>query len=143
MTTLDFVGVYDALTRLKTMGFKADFTWDVCALTEPVVDGTGLGILPIRVGGSLHDYDMVIVPGGAGTQKLVGDTEFAAWLRTAGPRTTMVSVCSGALLLGAAGLLQGRRATTHRNSFDDLRRFCREVVDERIVDEGDLITARG
>ncbi len=143
MTTLDFIGAYDALTRLKTMGFQPDFTWDVCALTERVVDGTGLTILPTRVGGSLAAYDMVVVPGGAGARRLVDDPTFTGWLKTVGPRTRMVSVCSGALLLGAAGFLDGRRATTHRNSFDDLRRFCGEVRDERIVDEGQVVTARG
>lgn len=143
MTTLDFLGVYDPLTRLKTMGFVADFQWDVCALDEPVVDGSGLRILPNRIGGSLEDYDMVIVPGGFATRDLQNDPAFVAWLRTVGSRTQKVSVCSGALLLGAAGFLRGKRATTHRNSFEDLRQYCSTVVDERIVDEGDVITARG
>ncbi len=143
MTTLDFLGVYDPLTRLKTMGFIADFQWDVCALNEPVVDSSGLRILPSRVGGSLEDYDLVIVPGGFASRDLQRDTAFIEWLRTAGRRTQVVSVCSGALLLGAAGYLQGKPATTHRSSFDDLRQYCAAVVDERIVDAGEVITARG
>lgn len=143
MTTLDFIGVYDPLTRLKTMGFRDDFSWDVCALSETVVDGTGLRILPSRVGGSLVDYEMVIVPGGAGAHFHLDDPDFIRWLQTTAPGATRVSVCSGALLLGAAGFLQGKRATTHRGSFAELRPYCREVVDERIVDEGAVITARG
>ncbi|HVC33435.1 MAG TPA: DJ-1/PfpI family protein [Chloroflexota bacterium] len=143
MTTLDFIGVYDATTRLKTMGFMADFAWDVCALADQVTDGTGLRVLPTRIGGSLDGYDVVIVPGGSGARRLVDDAAFITWLQTAGPHTQRVSVCSGALLVGAAGFLHGKRATTHRDSFDDLRPFCAAVLDERIVDEGDVITARG
>jgi transcriptional regulator GlxA family with amidase domain len=143
MTTLDFIGAYDALTRLKTMGFREDFAWDVCAATSVVADGTGLRILPTRVGGSLAEFDLVIVPGGGSARRLVDDSSFIAWLRTASACPLKVSVCSGALLLGAAGFLEGRRATTHRTAQTDLARYCATVLDERIVDDGDLITARG
>lgn len=54
-----------------------------------------------------------------------------------------VSVCTGALLLGAAGFLQGMRATTHPNAYKELEQYCADVVDERIVDSGNIITARG
>ena len=64
-------------------------------------------------------------------------------LRTASRVPIKASVCSGALLLGAAGFLEGLRATTHASSFDELAKYCREVVDERIVDEGAIITAGG
>ena len=57
MTALDFVGVYDAVTRLGTMRFVTDFTWDVCALTAEVTDGSGLRVVPSRVGGPLGEYD--------------------------------------------------------------------------------------
>ena len=53
------------------------------------------------------------------------------------------SVCTDSLLLGAAGFLEGRRATTPPNAFQELERFCGEVVDRRVVDEGDVVTARG
>jgi len=143
MTALDFVGVYDAVTRLKTMGFLPDLTWEVCARSMTVEDGAGLGFLPTKVAGSLDTYDMVIVPGGFGSRKLVDDPEFVGWLKTAAPCKFKVSVCTGALLLGAAGFLQGKTATTHRTAFNDLRPFCASVVDRRIVDEGGVITARG
>ncbi len=143
MTTLDFVGVYDPVTRLKTMGFMPNLEWDVCARSGAVKDGTGLQVTPSQIGGSLHGYDMIIVPGGFGSRKLVDDPEFIGWLRTATPCKFKVSVCTGALLLGAAEFLKGKTATTHRSAFKDLQRFCSSVVDRRIVDEGDVITARG
>lgn len=143
MTTLDFVGVYDPVTRLKTMGFMPNLEWDVCARAGAVKDGTGLQVTPTKISEPLHGYDMIIVPGGLGSRKLVDDPEFIGWLRTATPCKFKVSVCTGALLLGAAEFLKGKTATTHRSAFKDLQRFCSSVVDRRIVDEGDVITARG
>jgi cyclohexyl-isocyanide hydratase len=143
MTALDFVGAYDPVTRLNTMGFLPDLQWEVCARSMTVEDGAGLAFIPTKVGEPLHTYDMIIVPGGYGSRKLVDDAAFIEWLRTAGPCRLKVSVCTGALLLGAAGFLKGKTATTHRSAFDDLRPFCASVVDRRIVDEGDVITARG
>lgn len=143
MTTMDFIGVYDALTRLKTMGFREDFAWEVCAATPVVVDGTGLQIVPGRVGRSFAEFDLIIVPGGPGARRRAGDADFVAWLQTASACPQKVSVCSGSLLLGAAGFLRGRRATSHRTAQADLAQYCETVLDERIVDEGDVITARG
>src|SRR5919205_2324569 len=143
MTALDFVGVYDALTRLRTMRFLADFAWEVCALTEAVTDGSGLRVAASRVGGSLAEYDWVIVPGGFGARELAKDHAFIAWLETAAACQLRASVCTGSVLLGAAGFLRGKRATTHPTAFDELRPYCEQVVDERIVDEGEVISARG
>jgi cyclohexyl-isocyanide hydratase len=143
MTALDFVGVFDAVTRLKTMRFVEDLEWDVCATAAEVTDFSGLRIAASRVGGALGQYDWVIVPGGFGSRQLAKDAEFIAWLESARDCRLRASVCTGSVLLGAAGFLMGKRATTHRSAFEELRPFCDEVVDARIVDEGDVITARG
>lgn len=143
MTTLDFIGVYDPVTRLKTMGFMPALEWEVCARSGAVKDGSGLQFTPTKIGESLRGYDMLIVPGGFGSRKLVDDPEFIGWLRTGSPCKFKVSVCTGALLLGSAGFLKGKTATTHRTAFKELERYCSSVVDCRIVDEGDVITARG
>ena len=111
MTALDFVGVYDPVTRLKSMGFLQDLTWDTCATSERVTDDRGLVFTPTRTGEALSSYDLVIVPGGFGTRTLANDTSFIEWLRTAAACNLKASVCTGALLLGAAGFLAGRRAT--------------------------------
>src|ERR1044071_7563203 len=108
MTALDFVGVYDAVTRLGTMRFVADFTWDVCAMTAEVTDGSGLRVGASRVGGSLGEYDWVVVPGGFGSRGLAADGTFIAWLQTAAACKLEASVCTGSVLLGAAGFLKGK-----------------------------------
>lgn len=143
MTTLDFIGVYDPLTRLKTMGFMEDFQWDICAYTHQIQDVAGLQFIPTKVNTSLQSYDMVIVPGGFGTDTLIDNTEFITWLQTATHCPYKVSVCTGSLLLGAAGFLQGKKATSHPTAFERLSRYCAEVLDQRVVDESNVITARG
>lgn len=143
LTALDFVGSYDALTRLKTLGIRDDLTWNLCARTPEVSDSNGLRLRADRVGQPLGGYDLLYVPGGLGTRPLMHDEAFLAWLRTAADCPLKVSVCTGALLLGAAGFLQGKRATTHWSAYDLLRPYCAEVVEERVVDEGEVVTARG
>ncbi|MCP3027703.1 DJ-1/PfpI family protein [Halobacillus sp. A5] len=142
LTALDFVGVYDAVTRLKTMNFIPELEWEICSFTERVVDGTGLTFTPTKVNEPLDTYDMIIVPGGFGTRRLVGDRTFMEWLKTSKPCKLKASVCTGSLLYGSAGFLNGKSATTHPSAFENLKKYC-TVVDDRIVDEGDVITARG
>lgn len=143
LTTLDFVGVYDPVTRLKTMKFIPELEWEICAVTGEVHDDKGLRMGVTRVGGSLQGFDLLIVPGGFGTRPLLKDGSFVDWIRTGAPCKLKASVCTGSLLFGAAGFLEGKRATTHPNAFEALRPYCAQVSDERIVDEGDVITARG
>lgn len=142
MTALDFVGVYDPVTRLKTMLFRPDLAWDICALTEEVRDSTGLRFRATRVVEPLEGYDLMVVPGGYGTRELVSDARFVGWLRTAQGCPLKASVCTGSLLLGAAGFLKGRTATTHPSAVEELKKFC-TVSDRRVVDEGDIVTAGG
>ena len=145
MTTLDFIGVYEPITKLKTMNLTPNLEWDVCSFKEKVVkDQVGLRLVPDRVGKSLGRYDVVIVPGGPGSRKLMNDVRFTHWIRTAEKAKLKGSVCTGALLLGAAGFLKEKRATTHHSAFHLLAKYCHAVVkNERIVDEGDVITAGG
>jgi cyclohexyl-isocyanide hydratase len=143
MTALDFVGIYDPLTRLKSMGFMSDVTWDICAREAEVRDDKGMKFVPTQVNTSLGKYDLIVVPGGFGTRELCRNLEFIAWLQTAATCKLKVSVCTGALLLGAAGFLKGRKATTHPNALEELREYCQSVVHERVVDTGDVITGGG
>ena len=143
MTALDFVGAYDPITRLHSMGFMPDFQWDVCAPADPVTDDRGLRFGVGRAAESLAGYDLLIVAGGHVTRTLQNDNTFIDWIRTAANVPLKTSVCSGALLLGAAGFLKGRPATTHPSVYNDLAKYCSKVVEQRIVDDGDVITAGG
>ncbi len=141
MTALDFVGAFDPLTRLGTMGY-ADAEWDVCAPTATATATGNLRFEVDAVGEPLSGYDLVFVPGGVDAAGLAADDEFVSWLATASDADTVASVCTGSLLLGAAGMLDGRRATTHPSAYEELGAYC-EVARERVVDDGDRVTARG
>ena len=146
MTYLDFVGFYDPLTRLKSMNVMPDFEWRILSNRPQVADDrgpAGMKMVPDAVMEPLGGYDLVYVPGGMGTRPLQHEREFVDWLKTAAPAKLKVSVCTGALLLGAAGFLQGRRATTHPGALKDLEPYCARVMTDRIVDEGSVITGGG
>jgi transcriptional regulator GlxA family with amidase domain len=88
--------------------------------------------------------DLVLVPGGAGSRALMHDEELLEWLREADRATKWTtSVCTGSLLLGAAGLLRGRRATSNWLLLDVLREFGAEPVGGRFVEDGKVLTAAG
>uniref|UniRef100_A0A832H5W2 DJ-1/PfpI family protein n=1 Tax=Oscillatoriales cyanobacterium SpSt-402 TaxID=2282168 RepID=A0A832H5W2_9CYAN len=145
MTTLDFVGVYDPITRLQTMGFIPELTWEICAIADSVCDSHGLGIVPTQINQPLDSFDVLIIPGGVTplVYELTKDLQLIEWLQTATNCPLKVSVCTGSLLLGAAGFLTGKKATTHPNAYHLLEAFCDVVTDQRVVDAGDVITARG
>jgi transcriptional regulator GlxA family with amidase domain len=143
MTGLDFVGVFDPLSRLKTMGFLKNVSWEICAVAEQVTDAAGLLFTPSQVGIPLDRFDIVIVPGGPVAHKLCNDETFLKWFKTMKHCPFKASVCSGSLLLGAAGFLKGKKATTHPTRRVELAEYCTEVVDKRVVDEGTVITAGG
>lgn len=143
MTALDFIGVYDPLTRLRSMAVTPDFSWQICAFTKEVSDDRGLVFVPDSIADPLGEYDMIVVPGGFGTRTLQHDEAFIEWVKSATSVKLKASVCTGALLLGSAGFLAGKHATTHPNAFDQLTPYCAAVVNERVVDEGDVVTAQG
>lgn len=140
ITWLDFFGVYDPLTRLQSLKYIPKLHWDLCAFTEKVSDNFGLQVVPTKVKESLAAYDAIIVPGGFGTRPLRFDKAFLDWMRTAEPVKQKISVCTGSLILGAAGFLSHRRATTNFQEYDTLKPYCKEVVTERIVEDQNVIT---
>lgn len=139
-TALDAIGPYEVLSRLP--GASVTF---VAAETGPV--RTDNGMLTLLVEHSLEDVtqpEIVLVPGGPGEVAARAGGAALEWLRAVDRTSTWTtSVCTGSLVLAAAGLLDGRRATTHWLAFDELRRLGAEPVDERVVFDGKLVTAAG
>lgn len=143
ITFLDFAGFYDVFCRLRQFPAGNDLKWDICGPAEEITDESGLTVKSGRVLPDLSEYDLVFVPGGFGTRRLRHDENFISWLRGAREVPYLVSVCTGALLLGAAGLLETKRATTHASAYRLLEPYCREVVQTRIVHDGNVITGGG
>ncbi|QOS77764.1 DJ-1/PfpI family protein [Paenibacillus sp. JNUCC31] len=143
LTFLDFAGFYDVINRLNFFEQTKGTTWETCAMTDQVTDESGLTLKVGRVKPNLAEYDLVFVPGGMGTRKLRFDEAFIGWLRQAENVPLKVSVCTGSLLMGAAGFLSGKKATTHPNVYDLLEPYVDEVIQTRIVKHGNVITAGG
>lgn len=143
LTFLDFAGFYDVINRLNFFEQTKGTTWETCAITDQVTDESGLTLKVDRVKPNLAEYDLVFVPGGMGTRKLRFDEAFVGWLRQAENVPLKVSVCTGSLLMGAAGFLTGKKATTHPNVYELLEPYVAEVIQTRIVKDGNVITAGG
>jgi transcriptional regulator GlxA family with amidase domain len=144
MTSLDFIGIYDPVTRLKSMGFMPSLTWDICSYEEnPITDDRGLQFFASKVKEPLNSYDILIIPGGFGTRELKDNSKFIEWIKTAKNVKLKVSVCTGSVIFGAAGFLVGKKATTHPIAFEELKPYCLAVENLRIIDEENIITSRG
>ena len=141
ITLLDFIGIYDPIKNLKTKQYIKGLEWDLCATTPAIKDSFGLEMRVDKVQPELSDYDMIIVPGGWGTRRLQHDNDFIAWLQTGQEVTTIVSICTGSLLLGAAGFLRDKVATTNFQEYATLEKYCAAVKRCRIVEDGNIITA--
>ena len=140
LTALDAVGPYEVLARIP----GARVHWVALEAREHVAD-RGLTITAHEVLEDVPAPDVVVVPGGEGNRVLLDDERFLGWLRAADATSTWTtSVCTGSLALGAAGLLDGRRATTHWMVIDELARYgATPVADERVVHDGKVLTAAG
>lgn len=141
ITLLDFIGVYDPVSRLRSIQFLPNLQWNICTMKPEVKDPFGFVLKADKVANELSSYDAVIVPGGSGTRLLQTDKVFLKWLRTAKSVPLKCSVCTGSLLLGAAGFLENKRVTTHYGEYDTLARYGCTVVKDKIVDDGNIITA--
>ena len=140
LTALDAVGPYEVLSRLP----GAELTFVAKQAGAKRTDTGALGIEADRSLSELASPDVLLVPGGEGNRPLLEDDEVLDWVRAADERSTWTtSVCTGALVLGAARLLEGRRATTHWAYREKLREYGAEPVAERVVRDGKLITAAG
>jgi cyclohexyl-isocyanide hydratase len=139
ITQLDLAGPYEALARMP------DTTVHLLSkVDEPIRSEWGMTILPTDTFERSPKLDVLCVPGGAGVNPLMADEVVLNFLREQAAHSRYVTaVCTGALLLGAAGLLRGYRATTHWLSLDLLTIFGAEPVAERVVVDRNRITGAG
>ena len=140
-TALDAVGPYEVLSRIP--GATVHFL----AVGEPGPKTTETGMLTVNAEAplsSLPHPEVVVVPGGFGTRELADDAPTLDWLRAAHETSRYTtSVCTGALLLGAAGILDGLEATTYWTERETLRQYGATPSVERVVEQGKVITAAG
>ena len=141
LTALDFVGPYQVFSAVPGVDV-------VLVAAEPGILADDNGLLRLDVEHTFAEVprpDVLLVPGGLVTRRIIRDGHpIVDWVRDAHPHTTWTtSVCSGALILGAAGVLDGLRATTHWQAYDLLGRYGAEPTEQRVVVEGKVATAAG
>ena len=139
VTQLDFTGPAQVLSRLGEATLH--YVWRD---TEAVATDSGFSILPTAAFADVPAADILCVPGGFGCVDVMEDNEALDWVRAVGSQAQWVtSVCTGSLILGAAGLLSGYRATTHWNWHDFLPLFGAEPVRDRVVFDRNRVTGGG
>jgi transcriptional regulator GlxA family with amidase domain len=140
ITPLDVIGPYQALARMP--GARATFV-GLARGTVRSDDGV-VGLVAERAIADVTRADLLVVPGGIATRALEKDARVSAWLRAIDATTSLTtSVCTGALLLGAAGLLRAKRATTHWAARERLASYGAQVSEQRVVRDGKYATAAG
>ena len=136
---IDLTGPFEVLSRIPNATYRI-YAKD----RSPVRDLKGLRLAPDAALADAPRLDVLHLPGGFGQEAVMEDEEVLAWIRKqAAGAQSVFSVCTGALLLGAAGLLKGRRATTHWASFHLLPYFGAIPVNERVVVDGSWVFAAG
>ncbi|MFT5391681.1 MAG: cyclohexyl-isocyanide hydratase [Gammaproteobacteria bacterium] len=139
ITQLDLTGPYEVFTKFPEA--KVDLIWKSL---EAITVAGGMQILPSSTFETCPDLDVICIPGGAGMNPLLNDDETLAFIkRQAASARYITSVCTGSLVLGAAGLLKGKRATTHWMSLEMLAEFGALPVAERVVIDGNIVTGGG
>jgi cyclohexyl-isocyanide hydratase len=139
LTQLDLTGPAQILSRMP--GAKADLVWETL---DPVMSDAGFALVPTTTFADLPNPDILCVPGGIGVQTVMENPAAMAWIRAAGESAQWVtSVCTGSLILGAAGLLKGYKATTHWAWHDGLSRFGAVPVKARTVIDRNRVTGGG
>ena len=136
---LDLTGPYEVFATLDDAEVEL-----VSANSAPVRSSTGLTLVPTCTYATCPSIDVLCVPGGKGVNALLRDEETLSFIRAQEPTLRfLTSVCTGALVLGAAGLLRGKRATTHWNALDLLPAFGAQPVAQRVVADGKVVTGGG
>ncbi len=125
------------------MGFMPDLSYGICAREAEIHTWEGVLLRAEKINTNLSAYDYLILPGGNGIRNLLSDPKFLSWISVDPEHTCVAAVCGGVLLAGAAGLLKGKRATTHPEMKGFLKTMGVQVSDDRIVEDGNIITAGG
>ncbi|MFC3909307.1 DJ-1/PfpI family protein [Legionella dresdenensis] len=139
MTTLDIIGPHEVLARLP-----GAIVQRAAKRAGEVQDGLGLKLIADYSLSEIKRTDILVVPGGGRATSLSHEPEILQWIKTIHQHTQWTtSVCTGSLILGAAGVLQNKHATTHWAVMDRLNHWGAVPVSQRIVEDGKLMTAAG
>lgn len=144
---LDFCGPFEVFSVAGKLAEPPSLNVFTVAQKSPIKARNGLSVNPAFLLGNCPQPDILVVPGGIGSRKELNNESLIAWIkRTAQSAEMVLSVCTGALLLGKAGLLNGLEATTHHTAVDLLREVVPASIvreNQRFVDNGSVVTSAG
>jgi transcriptional regulator GlxA family with amidase domain len=140
ITFLDFFGCYEVLYKVNTMNIDKDLIIDFSFQSEEIKDRNQFTIKATKILPDLKPYDVLIVPGGKGTRELVNNKEYINYLKGWDKDKLLIGICTGALLIGKAGFLKDKVATTHYKNFDLLAEYCDNIVHKKLVQDDLVIT---
>jgi transcriptional regulator GlxA family with amidase domain len=146
---LDFSGPFEVfgVTGVRDQGERPFHVYTVAEKAGPVLARNGLSVNPTFTFASCPPPDILLVPGGRGTRREIHNEALVNWVRVQAARVELLlSVCTGALILAQAGLLDGLAATTHFLAFDELRALAPNTTlcpDERYIDNGKIVLSAG
>lgn len=142
-SAFDFACLFEPLTRLKTLGALPDLSWDLCALEGTVQDAHGLALASTRIRPPLGEYDLVALPGGDASPQTRSDPALLEWVRDAGGTPWLSAVGQGALILAAAGMLQGKKVAAGQDFAGALAEYGAEPQEKELVEDDAIFTASG
>ena len=145
---LDFAGPFEVFSVTDELNNHTLLNIYTLGLsTAPVSPKNGLKVIPDFALGACPQPDYLVIPGGSGTRALLENEQLLTWLAQTAPLCeNILSVCSGAMVLAKAGLLNGLKATTHHEVFPELEALAPEtqiIKDQRFVDNGKILTSAG
>jgi cyclohexyl-isocyanide hydratase len=145
---LDFVGVYEVLAKTRSMKdegklpIKTSLQVELLASKEIITGVNGMTVKPHTIVDNFDGYDLIIIPGGRGVNKLMKNQEILKSLKDFAKEHIVCSVCTGAFVLGEAGLLTGKTVTTHHKAREALKDYC-NVTESRVYVDGNVISSGG
>ncbi|MFX0183698.1 MAG: organomercurial lyase [Candidatus Hodarchaeota archaeon] len=145
---LDFVGIFEILAKTRSMKnegkiqIKTSLQVEILASEDMITCANGLTVKPHAIVGNFEGYDLIIIPGGRGVNKLIKNQELLKSLKDFAKEHIVCSVCTGAFVLGEAGLLKGKKVATHHKAREALKDYC-EVVESRVYVDGNVISSGG
>ncbi|MFX0210326.1 MAG: DJ-1/PfpI family protein [Candidatus Hodarchaeota archaeon] len=145
---LDFVGVYEILAKTRSMKdegkllIETSLQVDILASEDMINCANGLIIKPHAIVDTFEGYDLMIIPRGRGVKKLIEDEKLLKNVKDFAKEHMIGSVCTGSFVLGAAGLLTGKKVFTHHKAREALKEYC-NVTDSRVYVDGNVISSGG
>ncbi len=145
---LDFVGVYEVLTKAeemrkeKLLNIHEPIEVEIVSFKHEITCAHGMTVKVHRIYDGLENYDVLIIPGGRGIHALKNNKDFLEEAKQFSQKHLVASVCTGSFVLAWAGILSGKKATTHHLHAEELKPFC-TVTPKRVVVDGNIVTAGG